>query len=204
VQGNTLNVAIVILAAGASSRLGYPKQLVTLDGKSLLSRLIDEVSPFDKDMYLITGAFHREFKNVAGNTISIVQNQDWEDGMGSSIAKAVEHLKQDYDGIILTLSDQPFISAQIFKDILSTISADKNKIIKSKYSEGSGPPVYFPSKYFPLLSTLSGDQGASQIIKDHLDQIIEIDFPKGHLDIDTLEQINHLRKEYGIHLEIPL
>lgn len=155
----------------------------TLVRKTILECLANDVGPVS----IVVGSsatviiFH-----VLDLECSICVNDNWSKGMGNSIALgvgAVSHL--DIDGVILVVSDQPYFSSEIIGQIVSEVKQDKKQIITSKYDTGQGPPTYFSAHFLEDLMKLKGDVGAKAIIKNNIDSVTTISFPKGDLDIDT-------------------
>jgi molybdenum cofactor cytidylyltransferase len=187
-------IAILIVAAGESKRLGQPKQLVKKNGISLLENsLIEAIKSKVGDVFLILGA-HAELiiSKMQISDFQVFINNDWKKGMGESIAYGIKAIlkKGNYNGVIISVADQPFLTADILKELEENI-LDEEMIIKSKYVEGSGPPVYFSSHFFEEMKSLSRDDGAKPLVRKYKKQVISIDFPKGNIDIDKEEDLVH-------------
>lgn len=185
----TPKVAVVILAAGASTRMGVPKQLLPWGNSSLLSYVIHTASALNEEVHVILGA-HSEvikpeipkIKKVYAHT-----NPEWEEGIGNSIAFAIRSLEDlKLDGILFLLADQPFVTRAYLEEIQGHFTENTTSIVVSEFKRNLGVPVLFPSVYFNELSTLNADVGAKQIIKKHSDKIIKLDANQYVRDIDTL------------------
>ena len=186
--------AIIVLAAGASRRLGRPKQLVRIGDETLLSKTIKNSTRIDNsDTYVILGAYSREITDTLHADINILTNPNWKNGMGNSISFGIKKiLPYDYNAVILTVCDQPFLTDTHFKQLIESYENDKRfNIIISKYTTGKGPPSLFDSYYFDQLSTLDGDVGAKSIISENDSNVGCIDFYKGHIDIDEDKDLVH-------------
>lgn len=185
-------IGIIILAAGNSSRLGSAKQLLALNGKNLLQHTIDEASQIDAHtVYLVLGAFAEEIKNkIKCNNLNLVINEKWSEGLSSSIAFGLQLMLNEYkeiEAVIFLLCDQPFFSNSVLKDIVKKYNKTGKQIIHCKYNNGFGPPTLFHKSLFPDLLELNGSEGAKNIVKQHMEDVAFVDFPKGNIDIDTLE-----------------
>lgn len=182
-------IALAILAAGESMRLGRAKQLLDLDGKPLIEHVIDAGlgSACDR-VFVILGANYDEIhKAIQQRPVAILANPQWQSGMGSSIKAVVDHIvsaQSIIDSLILCTCDQPFLSAELFNQLISA-SSGTCKIVASKYANTIGVPALFKSEIFPELSSLDGTQGARKIIQKNIESVITIEFPEGAIDIDT-------------------
>ena len=187
-------IAILIVAAGESKRLGQPKQLLRKNGTTLLENSLNEiVKSRVGDIFLVLGANADLILSEMKTTdCQVIINKNWKKGIGESIAFGMKAIiKEDnYDGVIISVADQPFLTADILKKIINNIPENK-MIIKSKYEEGSGPPVYFSQHFFEEMKNLSGDEGAKPLVKKYKEFVISIDFPKGNIDIDTKEDLKY-------------
>lgn len=194
------NTGIVILAAGASSRLGSIKQLIHFNGKTLLQHVIDEAKHAGVNpIVVVTGANANEVStSIADSNVSIVFNKDWSKGMASGIVVGVDKMKmlnKDLEKIIIAVCDQPFISAALFNQLDQIQQESGKPIVASAYENTIGTPVLFTQKYFDELFGLTGDMGAKQILKNHSEDVATVDFPKGAIDIDTQKDYERLVDE---------
>ncbi len=185
----------MILAAGQSSRLGRPKQLLTIHHESLVARMLRLSSKLGlSKIYVITGAYRERIEEeiLKNGNIQVVFNQNYKSGMASSIACGTEYaLKDNLDAIIITVVDQVFLQKDHLQELMESYQ-DHNSIAISKYDEGAGPPSLFGRAYFNELASSTGEQGAKSIIKKHKSQVIYIPFPKGNNDIDSPEDLHYL------------
>ena len=189
--------AILILAAGNSSRLGRPKQLVSIQGKSLLSKTLTEAQQVaDTDIYIVTGAYVKELNDsIDLKPFEVIFNEEWAKGMGGSISKGITSIMEyNYEGVIISVCDQPYIGKENFDNLISKYQKSGKLIISSSYAEGSGPPVFFQQKYFEELSKLHGDLGAKEVIRKYKNNVDFVVFEKGNIDIDTEKDISQLNK----------
>ena len=192
-------IAIVVLAAGSSSRLGQPKQLVQFNGQSLLQHVIGESLKLENAVVVVVTGANREVteKQIASPDIQIVFNEHWKKGMGSSIACGLRKLMEISPKTaccILAVTDQPFISAAIFRELIEEQAYSKKGIVASEYAQTFGTPALFSKKYFNRLRKLSGNEGAKKMFFDFETDVSAIRFDQGIIDIDTPEDYEQLKK----------
>ncbi len=181
---------IVILAAGNSSRLGRPKQLLPYRDRTLLTHITTAALAASlTPVVVITGAFRKEIEDsLQGQAIEIVFNPDWEKGMASGIVAGLSKLVSLHpatDAVIVAVCDQPYISAELFRVLVDSHTRTGKGLIACAYSGTIGTPVLFGRQYFSSLSALSGDEGAKKLLKRYPEDIVTIPFPQGDIDIDT-------------------
>jgi molybdenum cofactor cytidylyltransferase len=183
---------ILILAAGNSSRLGEPKQLLRYKGKTLISNVVDAATSLvPTRVTVVTGANAELISNeLSKSSVSIVYNPHWQEGMSSSIRIGITHLKDKnphLQGVILSVSDQPFVSSSLFLTLIETAKSTGKSIVASLYDNTFGTPVLFQKQYFDSLLCLKGVEGAKKLIKQFPEDVATIPFPLGGIDIDTQE-----------------
>jgi molybdenum cofactor cytidylyltransferase len=191
-----MKIAILIIAAGASRRLGQPKQLVPFRDTFLLNHIIQECETSEVGtIYIVLGANVERIQPRLSDDLATFYHPNWNDGMGTSIAFGIQELiSKDYDGVIITLGDQPFFSSFLLKKIIQKRTETNGKIIISNYEKGMGPPSFFEKSLFSELLQLKGDVGAKSIIKKYKEEIQRISFPKGYIDIDTPEDLKIIQQ----------
>lgn len=188
---NTIeHCGIAVLAAGESSRLGSPKQLLVYRGKSLLQHAVNVA--LQTTMYpviVVVGANSDAVKKeIEGMNVYVVENERWREGMATSLCcglAAVQKKNIDADGIIFMLCDQPFITPALLDSLLQQQKATGLPIVASSYENKLGTPALFHKSFFTELMKLSGDTGAAKLIKNNQEQVSSVAFPKGIIDIDT-------------------
>ena len=194
------NCAVVIIAAGESKRFGSPKQLLLLDKDTMLNRLIKMVQKaVDFPIYLVLGANAKKIKAQLPNvSLNIVENTEWQEGMGSSIrigVQAVIDSANKHDGVLILVCDQPYLSESSIKDLIALQAINNTAIAASFYANIAGTPALFHQSVFSDLLALKGDQGAKRIIQERDQELAKLQFEKGVLDIDTPEDYQQLLKE---------
>ena len=198
-------IGLVILAAGASRRMGSPKQLLRFQGKSLVrhSALVG-LSSLAAQSIAILGAnaedIAPEIEHLAleGKLLKVVYNPEWEEGMASSVRLGIETLakeKTKLEAVIFMLCDQPFVSAEIINELITTYRKTQHKIVACTYQSGTtGVPALFSKEIFPTLLNLKGDVGARKVIQQFAEDLITIPFSQGDIDLDTPEAYLALKK----------
>jgi len=184
------DTAILVLAAGNSSRLGQPKQLLSYLGKTLIQNIVDVALSTNADaVFVITGSFSDQvILNLEGRDINIVQNLDWAEGMSSGIRiglKAAIEKLPNLENVILTVCDQPFVTSDFLCKLLLLKNKSKKTVVSSAYAHTIGTPVLFDKRHFDSLFGLKGKDGAKKLLEVLKDDMITISFPKGFIDIDT-------------------
>jgi len=192
-----MSTAIVILAAGNSSRMGKPKQLLKFNGHTLLDLVITEsLNTKFRPVVVVLGAYETEIKQASTNPeVIYAVNESWQNGMSSSISfglKTALSIDSQIDNTIITVADQAHISSEIFNELQSKQEQSQKNIVASAYSQTTGTPALFNKKYFKELLALNGANGAKSLIKQHADDTTTIPFEMGNIDIDTETDYNNL------------
>jgi xanthine dehydrogenase YagT iron-sulfur-binding subunit len=179
------NTGILILAAGNSSRLGRPKQLLDFQGTTLIDYLTGEALAASPHVAVIEGAIPLK-KPLSNREVTILPNPRWSEGIASGIVVGVSwYLGRDVDALIIMSCDQPAVTTAILRQLMEEHFTTGKPIIASLYANITGVPVLFNRRYFPELLLLSGPEGAKKLIQKYRDDAATIDFPAGEFDIDT-------------------
>jgi molybdenum cofactor cytidylyltransferase len=189
---------LIILAAGGSSRLGFPKQTLLYKGKTLLELAIAAgLKSKCKPVSVVLGAnFNTVESSIKQFDIGIIRNTDWAEGMASSIRMGISHL-QETDGVdsaVIMLCDQPFVTGAVIDNLLYKQQETGKKIIACSYNDIIGVPVLFNRSLFSELLSLQGPDGAKEVLNNHPDDVATIPFEKGSIDIDTFNDYENLIK----------
>lgn len=194
------NIAIIILAAGSSSRLGRPKQLLKLDGKTLLQRSIAAALDVSKNVIVVLGANENLIRpTILDFPIEITLNENWANGMSSSIGTGMSTLiNKKVSAVLIMLCDQPFVDAILLEKMILEYENSELPILASEYEGKVGVPAIFDVSFFPKLKTLEGQKGAKALMMDNIECVNRYIFEKGKIDIDTEEAWeNFKKKNYG-------
>ncbi|MDB2633156.1 nucleotidyltransferase family protein [Flavobacteriaceae bacterium] len=188
--------AILILAAGESKRMGEPKQLLPYNNSTLLLHSIEQVNNIKySDVFIVIGAhFADVFKSIRGQKATILKNNNWEDGMGSSLSKGIELIKKkkNYDRVLVTLADTPLVNTEHYEELISFSDATGKRIILTNYEEVSGVPAIFDKSLFNELSLLSDNEGAKPVVKKYKKEVLKMNSKIPFFDIDTKEAYQKL------------
>lgn len=188
-------IAAVVLAAGASTRLGRPKQLLSAGGQSLVKRAVACcVGARCHPVVVVLGADAELVGRELEDTIARpALNEDWREGMASSVRTGVEALPVDVEATILLVCDQPRISPEILEKLRDAYDRTPGRIVACEYSGTLGGPALFHRDRFSELLQLRGEDGAKPILLRHAAEIVRVPWPDGAVDIDRLEDLEGLR-----------
>ena len=192
------NIGIVILAAGSSSRLGEPKQLLDYDDKNLLQHTIDTAYYSESETVIVVlGANANLIENkIDKKEAHIIENKEWKEGMASSVRTGLNELLKispETDAVIFMVCDQPHISGIIIDGLIRIQRNSGKSMVTCDYGEAIGPPALFHRSLFNELMQLKGDVGARKIIQQHQDEVAKLLFTEGKIDIDTKEDYDTLK-----------
>jgi molybdenum cofactor cytidylyltransferase len=194
---------IIILAAGASERLGTPKQQLPFQNKSLLQNVVYTASQSGTmPIVVVLGAFATQIKQqLITEKVNTVVNPSWPRGMGDSIKTGMQHLLRispHVSSALLLLCDQPFITSTLLQEMYSLKTSSRKPIVACAYGDTIGPPALFDKSFFSQLLSLSGREGAKKILLQHPGQVTTLDFPQGAIDIDTTNDYEQLLNDKGL------
>ncbi len=188
-----MNVAGLILAAGGSTRLGSPKQLLVYQERTLLRRAAETVLAAGcRPVVVVLGAAAgRLTPELAGTNVSTVVNAGWEHGMGTSVRLGLSVLAPGpkVDAVLLTLCDQPLVGPDALKRLLA---ASAGSTAAAEYSGTLGVPAVFGREHFAELAVLPDAGGAKSILQRHAAHITAVPMPEAATDIDTREQYDSI------------
>ena len=196
-----MNIAIVILAAGSSSRLDHqPKQLIEWEGRTLLRRVVDTaLSTTFRPVVVVVGAHKKQIApELDGLPVTIIDNQHWEQGLSSSVKTglaAVYLTQKDIDAVLFLLTDQPHVDRGLLLQLAQVYQESGKGIVAAGYADSLGVPALFDRKYIHELLSLEGDTGAKKVIQNHRDDCAEVPFTPGRVDLDTTEDVKRFLEE---------
>jgi molybdenum cofactor cytidylyltransferase len=182
---------LILLAAGASRRMGRAKQLLPVQGQPLL-RLVAErvltakVSP----VVVVLGAEAKQIEpTLAGLSVHYAVNPAWQEGLGSSLRVGVDALLEcapNLDALIVTLGDQPSLPAQHLDQLIARYRQGGCSLVASQTGPRRVPPVLFGKEWFPRLKQLTGDAGAREILREDRPDFASVPL-EDNTDLDTPE-----------------
>ncbi len=187
------DTAVIVLAAGSSSRLGKPKQLLEFQHETFIKHAVKTALQISETVIVVTGFLHEEIIVALENLqVHIIHNTDWQEGMGSSIRTGMKYLQQlhhinQINAAMILLSDQPLITAEHLQQLQSQFYLDKRSIAVTGYAATEGVPAIFNKSLFPVLQDLYGNRGAQWLFKNHPDQLTIVPFEGAVIDVDTEE-----------------
>lgn len=195
-------IAMIILAAGESKRLGTIKQNLPWKKTTLLGHAIEQgISSIADVVIVVLGSNAETILNGIDQTkITIINNSNWQEGMGTSIACAMHYLHKNslyFDAVLIALADQPLIKETHFNNLIYSFFNNDKNIICTQINRKAGVPAIFASKYFSALSELDKDYGARKILRNNQNDILTLNIGDEIIDIDTLETYKYLHKRYG-------
>lgn len=181
------SVYIVVLAAGQSSRFGSTKVLAPLDGKPLLQHVLTAAqNACPGTVCVVTGHSSDEVASCASTLADLlVPNQEYEAGIGPSIACGVRACRDRADAIIIMMADQPLVTASHLSDLIEKWAGRSGGIVATEFSGIHGPPVLFDRAFFDQLGELRGDAGAKHILLENSRAVHTVKFEAAASDIDT-------------------
>lgn len=195
---NMNSIAVLVLAAGKSSRMKDIKQLLKINNKTLLETALENGKKINPDnVFCVLGAHAEKIKKeTSTKNITYIFNNNFEKGLSSSIVCGVNYIAKEHSNltsILILLADQPKIDFQFLNELVSIYQKNTTKIVASSYGDKKGVPAIFPKIYFEKLKLLKGDKGAKEFLNSNNIDVASINSLK-LIDIDTEEDyINFLR-----------
>ncbi len=195
-----INKGIIILAAGASARMGRAKQLLLFQNKTLLQHAIDEATLSAAGSIAVVLGARSEIisTQIRTESVMLVFNQQWQAGMAGSVQAGLNALLKhspDIDSIIIMLCDQPYVSSLLLNDMIQAQASSGKGIVACMYQNTTGVPVLFTQPYFEQLLALEGEEGAKKILHANSSDVAALPFAPGATDIDTIADYEQLLKD---------
>jgi len=197
VTGDSLHV--LVLAAGASVRLGQPKQLVRVAGRPMLHSVVSQATAIaGHAVTVVLGAHATELTRLLQHSgVSLVVNRNWEEGMASSIRFGVAALPPACDAVLMLLCDQIAVTADDLRRLVSAWRGEDGVVAAARYGGTVGVPAIFPRWCFSELAQLRGDNGAKSILERYRDRLAHVAMPNAALDLDTAEDLARVQRTFG-------
>ncbi|MCA0229307.1 MAG: nucleotidyltransferase family protein [Bacteroidetes bacterium] len=186
-------IGIIILAAGESKRMGSPKQLLQIEGKSLIHRTAEIALATDcYPVVLVIGANKPQIApEIVDLPLTIIDNPMWHEGMSSSVKIGLAGVYMTYkevEAVIILVCDQPYLSVSLLERMVEIYTTKKPRLIACRYGEELGVPALFDRTLFEELLDLKGDKGAKPVLMKHLDEAHILQFEAGSIDLDTPDE----------------
>ena len=185
-----MRCGMIILAAGPSTRMGQPKQLLVVQNQPLLLRVVSAALTAPVwPVIVVLGANAEQIRpTLARLPVLAVENEAWAEGMASSVRAGINALQQfsrAMDAVIMALCDQPAFSASVVERLIATQRGTGRSIVASRYSGRQGAPALFLREHFPALAGLTGEEGARALLNGDATKVASVDFPELAHDLDT-------------------
>ncbi|MCP3981673.1 MAG: nucleotidyltransferase family protein [bacterium] len=187
-------IAGVVLAAGDSSRLGRPKQLLRHRGSTLLRNAADAcVRGGCRPVVVVLGFRAAEMRpELSGLPVRVVENPEWASGMASSIRAAIRVLESevsDAEAVVLAPCDQPALDSYVIRRVCRAFDGSRSAVVGCEYAQTIGPPALFERSLFDRLGRLTGDSGAKALLQRPGALLTRVDWPEGAWDVDRPDDL---------------
>jgi molybdenum cofactor cytidylyltransferase len=188
------NSGAVVLAAGGSSRLETPKQLIKFRGETLVRRAVRAAADAQcAPVVVVVGENGEAIEaELRGTSAVVVPNPEWQRGLGTSIRCGLRQVADSVEAIVLLTCDQPLVDDAVIAELIATRERTGKPIVASRYANTLGVPALFDRSCFAALLALPDDSGAKALIASRPDDVAIVDFEPGAVDIDTPEDLDRL------------
>lgn len=178
---------ILLLAAGASARLGRPKQLLPFHGSTLVRYLAEQALASNAHHVRVVVGAHQDVvrDQLSDLIVTVVEHKHWSGGLSTSIQAGLATLPEIADSVILMLGDQPRVTADHLTALIEKQHESGKGLVASRYQQTPGVPALFTRRYFRDLLNLRGDAGAKTVLLLRAEDVALVDLPGGEVDIDT-------------------
>ena len=191
-------ISAVILAAGKSTRLGLSKQLLKINGRTMIEHVIKNVCKSNVGETIVVLGFMADkiIDKTRSYNVKIALNKDYKSGMSTSLRAGLKAVNKDADAVIFVLADQPLVKAPVLNKLISEYERKKPLIVVPTYKGKRGNPTLIDRALFKEIERISGDVGARSLIKKHRNKVeeIETNSPGVLVDIDTAEEFKLIKK----------
>jgi len=181
----------IVLAAGASSRFGSPKQLVRVAGRPLLHTAVARAADVaGSAVIVVLGAHAAELTPLLTHSPALVViNRDWREGIASSIRTGIARLPASCNAVLLMLADQAAVTADDLQRLVGAWRRQPDYIVAARYGMTTGVPAIFPRSVFSDLTALRGDVGARSLLQRNPDRLVRVPMASAAIDVDTPEDL---------------
>lgn len=194
-----MKLAILIMAAGSSSRMGSIKQLLKIDGKTLLEKAIETSKKIRNTRIVCVLGAHAEVikKQINFEGVDFVINNEYALGLSTSIQSGITYLQTQnhpFEGVLILLADQPAIEMQYYQDMARLFSENPEQIVASSYGTKMGVPAIFPKEVLNEIMRIQGDKGAQGFLQQNKQKIVTPEISVNLFDLDTPEDYDSYLK----------
>lgn len=200
----TEHTACVILAAGASRRLGQPKQMAAVGNQTLLQNTVHAAleTALLWPIVVVLGAHAEVIKpSLVRHPVLIVENPVWEEGLASSLRTGLQTaltFSHQLDAILFTLCDQPALGRDVLESLLNRRALSRRSVVAARYGGHPGAPALLHRRHFGSLAHLTGDEGARKLILNLPPEDVDlVDHPALSLDVDTPDDLTRARESHA-------
>lgn len=194
-------IGAIILAAGQSKRMGEPKLFLPYQGIPIIHYPVEIAVQHKLEPIVVVGGkyYHQLKKELESfhQSISVMYNEQYEDGMSTSLITGINSVDGELDAVLIFLGDQPLVADQVVKKLIDTYQKNREKgiyIVRPRYEQRPGHPILFDKRLFKQFQYLNGDEGGRSIIKTNEEHLLYVDFEQSawNLDIDTKQDYEYL------------
>jgi len=203
-----LRFGAIILAAGASTRMGRPKQALTLGGKPLVVRTVEAALDAGAwPVVVVVGARADEVVPLlARHPVLVTDNAGWPEGMASSVRAGMgelERFSRALEAALLAVCDQPAFAADVIARLLAARRATGRSIAAARYGGRNGVPALFGREHFAALGAVTGEAGARGLLNEHPERVAAVELPELEADLDTPEDYARWNKSLAKANSVP-
>lgn len=192
-------LSALVLAAGESSRYGQCKQLVEINGSSLVQLAVNRLLalfPPDRINIVVGASSQAVARAISELPVNVVHNKHWQTGMASSLKAGINSLETGCRAVMVTLCDQALVTETHLRRLLDLWHADPSDITASCYTDTIGTPAIIPAEFYPQVLALEGDAGAKSILKSNPKRVRTIAIPEAEFDLDVPADLEKLKKKF--------
>lgn len=195
-----METAVLILAAGSSSRMGKSKQLLLIENKPMLARAVETAVKASPNVTVVLGSGVSELRKILrAHPVTVFENHEWEKGMGRSLKSGLAFVLEKnpaVDALIIMVCDQPRLTSEHLVQLIRKANEPGVTLVASRYNGTLGVPALFKSIHFPALQAITDEGGASRLIREQSNPAW-VDLPGGETDLDTLDDYQRFSAERG-------
>jgi molybdenum cofactor cytidylyltransferase len=195
-KANNNQITAILLAAGESRRLGVPKQLLKFKNELLINYILNQIKKAGlSKIKVVLGSRSEVIKQqICITDLEIAVNQDWEEGISSSIRCGLYKISAETSAVIFFVVDQPYLDSNLIEKVVEKSCISNKMIIAARVAGYISHPVLFRREIFPKLLETRGDVGGKSVFKDEIMGFVDWHDEKLLLDIDTLEDYEKIKK----------
>jgi len=193
-------VTAIILAAGLSRRLGRPKLLLPFDGRSLIRRTLEQIiaaggGQWHEVVVVLGHEAARVEQELERLPVRTLFNPRYAEGMSTSLIAGLEAVAPQAEGAMIFLGDQPLVSAEVIRSMLSIFRGSNRPIVSPLYGGAGGNPVLFSRSLFPELMAVEGDKGGREVVMRDPQRVVTVAFSSAFAprDVDTWDEYETLK-----------